>query len=182
MNNKTTFYLIGAILSIIFISISIFVVINNDNQPEETMLSTTSNSTTIPTVLEPEEVITSSSIADNSKPGESPSPILIPNPDYINLDGLYFLPSSQHNLFKSEFNDFLGKTGRKDIKDVYIFSEIDTEDNNFYMYWMILDSKEVIRGMYNYELDAYSFMIEYEGELYEAYQKNNPDGIDPYLE
>lgn len=172
-NNKTLIFIIsGSLLSVLFIFISVIIALNFKGKPE----SETSSSAT------------SSESYDISEPGAEVdnSSDVIPledsfSPKYINLDGLYFLPSAQYDFFESEFNDYLISVEKTDVEDVFIFGKVETEDDNFYTFWLILNSTEVIRGMYSYSLNRYSFIPETEGEIFEAYQENyHPDGIDPY--
>ena len=78
---------------------------------------------------------------------------------YNNIDGLYFIPSQEHKNLKAAIEQYLSKNNY-DVTDITITDSMETEDENFYTFWILLDNATLLKGNYNYELNSYAFIEE----------------------
>lgn len=83
---------------------------------------------------------------------------------YNNIDGLYFIASKDHEMLKESIEKYLLKNDIY-ITHITITDKVETEDENFYAFWILLDSSILIRGNYNYELSEYSFTKETDDKI-----------------
>lgn len=107
---------------------------------------------------------------------------------YNNIDGLYFIPSQEHENLKAAIEQYLSKNSY-DVTDITITDTTETEDENFYTFWILLDNTMLLKGNYNYELGAYSFVEETDKDRISQFvdisapdDEEAPDDVYAYME
>lgn len=98
---------------------------------------------------------------------------------YNNLDGLYFIPSTMYDDFKTAVEQYLELTERTDTSKINVLDIITTEDDILYTFWILLSDNTILRGAYNYDLYSYTFDVETDEEIITKFiDTSGPDGID----
>jgi len=97
---------------------------------------------------------------------------------YNNLDGLYFIPSKEHENLKIAVEQYLSEN-HYDMTKITVMDAIKTEDEIFYTFWLLLDSQVVIRGNYHYDLNEYAFIEEMDKKVISRFiDTSMPDDVD----
>ena len=115
-------------------------------------------------------------------PADTTAPAAVPartDYTYTNLDGLYFIPSEKHDTLKAALGKYFADTNTAANYIIYTGKSVASEDLNFFTFWLLVDSKFVLRTNFNYELNEYVFAVETDSEIKDLFvDPGPPDGVD----
>lgn len=159
--NKKAVIILTIFVSVLILGISIIIAKGIANPKEmETNLTEQVNETDKDTDVELSEQ-EKDTISDTSR-----------EHTYHNLDGLYFIPSKDYDNLKTMIEQYLKKE-KYHVTHISITDRIETEDENFYTFWFLLDNDILIRGNFNYDLNEYAFMEETNEEIISKFIDNS---------